>query len=100
MYGGTASEDDFEFADLQKKVPNLKRDELVIGRGVTRVRTIPCEAPWSGPMGACLIMITDIRRGKKGKVEFQLGDEKSKPYEKDGKLVWIGADDFPDEWPD
>jgi len=97
MYGGTVSDDDLKIAELRKKVPDLKGSELDI-KGVLSVRELPCEAPWLSPIGACLIMITDIRRGSEGKLEFQLGDEDATPY--DGGSVWATADAFYEEWPD
>ena len=59
------------------------------------VGEIPCEAPWLSGLGACLIMITDIRRNKDGTVEFQVGDENCIPY--DNGNDWVKADDFFEE---
>ena len=85
---------------IEAKVGEYKDDELMIGKGVTRVDELPYEAPWLSAFGACLIEIIDIRRNKNGKLEFQLGDEDAKPYTKEGgETCWAGADDFYDEWP-
>lgn len=96
MYGGTLAQDDVAFAQLAKKVPGLRREELDI-HGLVQVRTLPCEAPWLGAFGACLVMITDVRRGDDGQVEFQIGDEHAVPYE--NGTVWRKASAFYDEWP-
>ena len=80
------------------QLENFTPDELTIGKGVEQVDSLPCEAPWLSPYGACLIKITDVRRNKDGIVEFQLGDESSIPYE-NGE-VWVVADAFYSEWPD
>jgi len=45
MYGGTVSDDDLWFSELQKRVPDLKRHELRVNSALT-VNTLPCEAPW------------------------------------------------------
>lgn len=78
-------------------------EERTIGKGLMLVEKIPCEAPWLGALGSGMIMIIGIRR-KDGKVEFQVGDEKKKPYidedsKEEDKSVWVEADDFYDEWP-
>ncbi len=79
------------------QLDNFTQDELEIGKGITKVDSLPFEAPWLSPFGACLINITDVRRNK-GIIEFQLGDESATPYE-NGK-VWVKADAFYSEWPD
>jgi len=96
MYGGTVSKDDLWFSELKKRVPDLKRDELWINSALT-IKSLPCEAPWLTGMGCGLIMITDIRRDKSGKLAFQLGDELKIPYDKG--TVWVNADAFYNEWP-
>jgi len=96
MYGGTVSDDDLWFSELQKRVPDLKRHELRVNSALT-VNTLPCEAPWLTGGGVGMIMITDIRRGKDGKLAFQLGDELKIPYDKG--TVWVNADAFYNEWP-
>jgi hypothetical protein len=96
MYGGTVSKDDLGFSELQKRVPDLKRDELRVNSALT-IKALPCEAPWLTGMGLGKIMITDMRRGKDGKLAFQLGNEQKVPYEKG--TVWVHADAFYNEWP-
>ena len=86
---------------LKSKIGDFQPSELAIGHGVTEVSSLPYEAPWLSPFGAGLIMITDIHRSDDGELEFQLGDENNKPYEKeDGSNYWVKANDFYDEWPD
>lgn len=97
MYSGTVTQGDRCFAELQKRVPDLEKHELVIGRGVMTVKTLPCRAPWLSGFGACMIAITDIRRGASGRLEFQLGDEHNVPY--DNGEAWRHADDFYSEIP-
>lgn len=82
---------------ITEKIGDFEFHELQIGEGVAQVDTLPFEAPWLTGLGACLIKITDLRRDKDGKVEFQLGDEKAIPY-KHG-TEWVFANDFFSEWP-
>ncbi len=79
---------------------DFAQDELKIGKGVTTVDTLPFEAPWLSPFGACLINITDVRRNENGIVEFQLGDENAVPYKTKNGEAWVEADAFYSEWPD
>jgi hypothetical protein len=75
-------------------------EELVIGDGVMRVVSVPCDAPWMSPSGAYLLKILDIRRNPQTRaVEFQLGDKDAKPYLIDNTPVWVDADAFWNEWP-
>lgn len=97
MYSGTVTPNDLRVMKLQEKVPDLEAWELVIGNGVAKVLVLPFEAPWLSSGGACLIKITDIRRGEDGQLEFQLADEKNVPY--DDGTVWCKADEFFNEWP-
>jgi len=97
MYGGTLKTKHVEFSKLQAIVHDLDRKELIIGHGLVCVNGLPFTAPWMSGLGACLINITNIRRGVGGKLEFQLGDESAKPYK--AGTVWCGADDFYYEWP-
>ena len=77
---------------------NFTPAELRIGKGVAQVNSLPFEAPWLNPFGACLIMITDIRRNDDGVVQFQLGDKNAVPY--NNGTAWAKAGDFFSEWPD
>ena len=79
-------------------IEDFSDSERTIGKGIAVVDSLPFEAPWLSPYGACLINITAIRRNKKGVVKFQLGDENGKPYE-DG-TAWVKANRFFSEWPD
>ncbi len=97
MYSGTITNKDINFSTLQQKVPDLKREELFIGKGVAQVTILPFTAPWLSAYGACLIKITDIKRNPSGELEFQIGDENDVPYE-DGN-AWCKADEFYPEWP-
>jgi hypothetical protein len=101
MYSDSLSKSDYKFqkfiTELKKKVPDLETSELLIGKGVAVVTSLPFEAPWLNAFGACLINISDVRRGEDGKLEFQLADEDGEPYER-GE-AWCNADDFFDEWP-
>lgn len=87
-----------EFDELvRSKLGEYEAKELYIGKGVMKVCSLPCEAPWINPFGACLIGITDLRRNGDGIVEFQLADEEKVPY--DEGTVWCEADDFFGEFP-
>ena len=98
MYSGTLGQQDLDIAKLQQVVPDLHPSELVIGHGIATVTRLPFEAPWLSALGACLIMVTSIRRrGDSGELEFQLGGEDAVPY--DNGEAWCKAGDFYSEWP-
>ena len=96
MYSGTVKKSDLEFAELQKKVPDLKREELQAG--CHSFTTLPTTAPWMSWVALDFINITGIRRNAEGKIEFQLADEKCVPCH--NGTMWRTGDKFPDEWPD
>lgn len=97
MYSGTLKQTHVDFAALTHLVPDLRPEEMAIGRGVATVKKLPFEAPWMSAFGACLIMITSIRRAPEGYIEFQLGGKDAVPYENGN--AWCRADDFYSEWP-
>lgn len=61
------------------------------------IDSLPFEAPWIGPLGACLINITALRYADNGTVECQLGDERGVPYHNGSE--WRAINKFPSEWP-
>jgi len=67
------------------------KEERTVGYGILVVEDFPCEAPWMGSMGACLVKIYAMRR-RGDLVEFGVGNEEP-PI-----LAWIQANDFADEW--
>ena len=80
---------------LRLKLGEYDESELLLG-GHALLETLPFEAPWCGPYGACMVMVTDVRR-ETGVVEFQLADENCDPY--DNGSIWRPAISFYEEWP-
>lgn len=82
-------------AFMELKIGPYEEDELKVGP--MRVKSLPFTAPWMSGLGACLINVTDIRRGDDGELEFQLADEDNKPY--DDGTAWVKKGDFYRSWP-
>ena len=92
---------DTERHDAEMKKPENQQSERfedfspaerTIAGGIVVVKKPGTEAPWLGPLGACLIKVFGIRR-RNGRVEFGIGNEKP-PI-----LDWVTANAFFDEWP-
>ncbi len=81
---------------VNEKIGDYQDAELLLG-GHAQMDSLPFEAPWMSPLGACLINVTGLRRSG-GVVEFQLGDSSGVPYENGN--AWCKAGDFYSEWPD
>ena len=80
---------------LLSKIGEYDDSELLLG-GHALLSTLPFESPWISSYGACLIMVTDVRR-ENGVVQFQLADENCTPYENGS--IWEPATAFYKEWP-
>lgn len=88
-----------EFIELfESKIGKFDEHDLIIGKGIAKVTSLPFEAPWLSAFGACLIKISDVKRSDEGTVLFQLADESGTPYE--GGKHWVTGDTFYSEWPD
>ena len=82
-------------AMLRSKIGEYDDSELLLG-GHALLSALPFESPWMSSHGACLVMVTDVRR-ENGVVQFQLADENCTPYENGS--IWEPATAFYKEWP-